>query len=35
MLPSTRQNIFQITRLDDAIGIYESEEEAVRAVDSM
>ena len=29
------QNIFQITRLDDAIGIYESEEEAVRAADSM
>jgi anti-sigma B factor antagonist len=25
------QNIFQITRLDDAIGIYNSEEEAVRA----
>jgi anti-sigma B factor antagonist len=25
------QNIFQITRLDDAIGIYESEDEAVRA----
>jgi anti-sigma B factor antagonist len=25
------QNIFQITRLDDAIGIYDSEEEAVRA----
>ncbi len=29
------QNIFQITRLDDAIGIYDSEEEAVRAADSM
>jgi anti-sigma B factor antagonist len=29
------QNIFQITRLDDAIGIYESEEEAVRAADAM
>ncbi len=29
------RNIFQITRLDDAIGIYESEEEAVRAADSM
>jgi anti-sigma B factor antagonist len=29
------RNIFQITRLDDAIGIYDSEEEAVRAVDSM
>ena len=28
-------NIFQITRLDDAIGIYDSEEEAVRAADSM
>jgi anti-sigma B factor antagonist len=28
------QNIFQITRLDDAIGIYDSEEEAVRAADS-
>lgn len=25
------RNIFQITRLDDAVGIYESEEEAVRA----
>jgi anti-sigma B factor antagonist len=25
------QNIFQITRLDDAIGIYNSEEEAIRA----
>ena len=25
------RNIFQITRLDDAIGIYDSEEEAVRA----
>jgi anti-sigma B factor antagonist len=29
------QNIFQITRLDDAISIYDSEEEAVRAADSM
>ena len=29
------QNIFQITRLDDAIGIYDSEEEAVRAADSL
>jgi anti-sigma B factor antagonist len=29
------RNIFQITRLDDAIGIYDSEEEAVRVVDSM
>ena len=29
------QNIFQITRLDDAIGIYDSEEEAVRAANSM
>jgi anti-sigma B factor antagonist len=29
------RNIFQITRLDDAISIYESEEEAVRAADSM
>ena len=29
------QNIFQITRLDDAIGIYDSEEEAVRAADAM
>jgi anti-sigma B factor antagonist len=29
------QNIFQITRLDDAIGIYDSEEEAIRAADSM
>ncbi len=28
------QNIFQITRLDDAIGIYDSEEEAVRAADA-
>ena len=26
------RNIFQITRLDDAISIYETEEEAVRAV---
>ncbi len=29
------RNIFQITRLDDAIGIYGSEKEAVRAADSM
>ena len=29
------RNIFQITRLDDAIGIYDSEEAAVRAADSM
>jgi anti-sigma B factor antagonist len=29
------RNIFQITRLDDAISIYESEEEAVRAADAM
>jgi anti-sigma B factor antagonist len=29
------QNIFQITRLDDAISIFDSEEEAVRAADSM
>ena len=29
------RNIFQITRLDDAIGIYDSEEEAVGAADSM
>ena len=29
------RNIFQITRLDDAIGIYDSEEAAVRATDSM
>ena len=29
------RNIFQITRLDDAITIYSSEEEAVRAADSM
>ena len=28
------QGIFQITRLDDAIGIYGSEEEAVRAADT-
>ena len=28
------RNIFQITRLDDAIGIYDSEEEAVRAADA-
>ena len=29
------RNIFQITRLDDAISIYESEEEADRAADAM
>ena len=29
------RNIFQITRLDDAIGIYDSEESALRAADSM
>jgi anti-sigma B factor antagonist len=29
------RTIFQITRLDDIIGIYDSEEEAVRAADSM
>jgi anti-sigma B factor antagonist len=29
------RNIFQITRLDDAITIYDSEEAAVRAADSM
>ena len=29
------RNIFQITRLDDAIGIYDSEESAVRAADSL
>jgi anti-sigma B factor antagonist len=29
------QNIFQITRLDDAISIYDTEEEAVRAADSL
>jgi anti-sigma B factor antagonist len=29
------RNIFQITRLDDAIGIYGSEEEAVRAADAI
>ncbi len=28
------RSIFQITRLDDAIGIYSSEEEAVRAADT-
>ena len=28
------RSIFQITRLDDAIGIYDSEEEAVRAADT-
>jgi anti-sigma B factor antagonist len=34
-LSSHYQNIFQITRLDDAISIYDSEEEAVRAADSL
>jgi anti-sigma B factor antagonist len=29
------RNIFQITRLDDAITIYDSEEAAIRAADSM
>jgi anti-sigma B factor antagonist len=29
------RNIFQITRLDDAITIYESEEEAVQAVNAL
>jgi anti-sigma B factor antagonist len=29
------QNIFQITRLDDAISIYDSEEEAVQAVNAL
>jgi anti-sigma B factor antagonist len=29
------QNIFQITRLDDAISIYDTEQEAVRAADSL
>ena len=29
------QNIFQITRLDDAIGIYETEEQAVRAAEAL
>jgi anti-sigma B factor antagonist len=29
------RNIFQITRLDDAITIYDSEEAAVQAADSM
>ena len=29
------RNIFQITRLDDAISIFDSEEEAVRAADSL
>src|SRR5919107_2938582 len=28
------RNIFQITRLDDALGIYDSEEEAVQAVNA-
>jgi anti-sigma B factor antagonist len=34
-LSSHYQNIFQITRLDDAIGVYDSQEEAIRAVDSI
>jgi len=34
-LSSHYQNIFQITRLDDAISIYDSEEEAIRAADSI
>jgi anti-sigma B factor antagonist len=34
-LSSHYQNIFKITRLDDAISIYDSEEEAVRAADSL
>jgi anti-sigma B factor antagonist len=34
-LSSHYRNIFQITRLDDAIGVYDSEEEAVRAADSV
>jgi anti-sigma B factor antagonist len=34
-LSSHYQNIFQITRLDDAIGVYDSEEEAIRAADSI
>ncbi len=29
------RSIFQITRLDEAIGIYDSEEEAVRTADGM
>ena len=29
------RNIFQITRLDDAIGVYDSEEQAVQAADSL
>ena len=29
------RNILQITRLDDAIGIYDSEEQAVQAADSL
>lgn len=29
------RNIFQITRLDEAITVYETEEEAVRAADAM
>jgi anti-sigma B factor antagonist len=29
------RNIFQITRLDDAIGIYDSEEQAAQAADSL
>jgi anti-sigma B factor antagonist len=34
-LSSHYRNIFQITRLDDAIGVYDSEEEAIRAADSI
>ena len=34
-LSSHYRNIFQITRLDDAIGVYDSEEEAIRAADSV
>jgi anti-sigma B factor antagonist len=34
-LSSHYQNIFQITRLDDAISIFDTEEEAVRAADSL
>jgi anti-sigma B factor antagonist len=29
------KNIFQITRLDDAIAVHDSEEEAVRAANAM
>ena len=34
-LSSHYRNIFQITRLDDAISIYDSEKEAVQAADAM